>query len=108
MRVALTGVDLNREGALSRPKQSFAPRLRVPGRLPYIRLLFMQKASDADHSMAVLAARDRTRLQGLTQAVKGTPATACRNSRNEYCEWIPAGVAVRPERPAGPRWLPAR
>jgi hypothetical protein len=65
----------------------------------HVRLLYMQKVSQADHNMAVLAATDRQRLQALTQRVQAAPEAECRGNRNEYCEWIPAGVAVRAERP---------
>lgn len=68
----------------------------------------MQKVSDADHAMAVLAARDPVRLDLLTRSVLASPETTCRTDRNEYCEWIPAGVAVRPERPVNQGWAPAR
>lgn len=104
--IALTDVTVNRNGQLTHPAKSFAPRLRQPGRLRHVRLLYMLKVSDADHNMAVLAAADSTRLAALTQRVQAAPAIACRASRNEYCEWIPAGVAVRAERSAGAGWVP--
>lgn len=106
VQIALTEVTLNRNGQLTHPAKSFAPRLRQPARLRHVRLLYMLKVSDADHNMAVLAAADSARLAALTQSVQAAPATACRVSRNEYCEWIPAGVAVRAERPRGADWVP--
>ena len=57
--------------------------------------------------MAVLAAVDSPRLAALTRRVQAAPSTECRVSRNEYCEWIPAGVAVRAEKPRGADWVPA-
>ena len=107
VRVALTGVDLNRDGAITHPAKSVAPRLRMPTRFRRVRLLYMRKVSNADHAMAVLAAPDSQRLAALTHRVQTSPAT-CRNNRNEYCEWIPAGVAVRPEYFKGSDWIPAR
>ena len=108
VRVALTGVDLNRDGAITHPAKSVAPRLRMPNRFRRVRLLYMRKVSNADHAMAVLAAPDSPGLAALTRRVEASPATACRNNRNEYCEWIPAGVAVRPEYRQGADWIPAR
>lgn len=108
VRVAPAEVTLNKSGQLTHPPKPFAPRLRVPGRLEFVHLLFMQAASDADHNMAVLAATDGARLAELTERVQASPATACRSSRKEYCEWVPAGVAVRAERPQGADWVPAR
>lgn len=106
VQIALTEVTLYRNGQLTHPAKSFAPRLRQPARLRHVRLLYMLKVSDADHNMAVLAAADSARLAALTQRVQAEPATACGVSRNEYCEWIPAGVAVRAERPRGADWVP--
>lgn len=108
VRVRLLGVDFNREGAITHSAKSFAPRLRIHGRFRRVRLLYMQKVSDADHAMAVLAAPDSPRLAVLTRSVQASPETACRTNRGQYCEWIPAGVAVRPERPNGSNWVPAR
>lgn len=107
-RIGLTEVTMNRGGALTHPAKPFAPRLRVPRRMRHVRLLYTLKVSDADHNMAVLAARDEARLQALTSAVQGDPQGACRSNRNEYCEWIPAGVAMKAERPEGAAWVPAR
>jgi hypothetical protein len=107
-RIRLTEVTLNQGGTLTHPAKSRAPRLRVPGRMRHVRLLYTLKVSDADHNMAVLAARDEARLGALTAAVQGNPAGGCRSNRNEYCEWIPAGVAVKAERPDGAAWVPVR
>jgi hypothetical protein len=108
IRVALAAVEFNQNGAITPTPKSFAPRMPIPGRFRRVRLLYMQKVSDADHAMAVLAARDLPRLQLLTRSVQASPETACRSNRNEYCEWIPAGVALRPERPVNQGWAPAR
>ena len=43
-----------------------------------------------------------------TCSAQASPETACRANRGQYREWIPAGVAVRPERPNGSNWVPAR
>lgn len=99
VRLALSQVTLHRGDTLTRPRKSIAPGLGMPGRMRYVRLLYMQKVSDADHNMAILAATDTARLQALTQRVQATPLAGCRDSRHEYCAWVPAGVAVRAERP---------
>lgn len=100
IRIALAAVEFNHNGAITQSSKSFAPRMAIPVRFRRIRLLYMQKASNADHAMAVLAARGSDLLEVLTAAVRARPETACRTNRHEYCEWIPAGVAVRAERPA--------
>ena len=95
-RITVGEVKVNKGGVETAVAKPFAPRLRVPGRMRHVRLLFTLKVSDADHNMAVLAARDPGRLGALTGRVEADPAGACRTTRNEYCEWVPAGVAVRP------------
>lgn len=107
VRIALQEVTLERGSQRTHPPRSFAPRLNVPRRLRHVRLLYSLRVSSADHNMAVLAARDSRRLAELTERVQAAPATNCARSRNEYCEWIPAGVAVRAERPDGANWKPA-
>ena len=52
------GAAFNREGAITHSAKSFGPRLPMPGRFGRVRLLCLQKVSDADHAMAVLAAPD--------------------------------------------------
>ena len=107
-RITLAEVTRSHAGQLTHPAKPLHPRLRVPARLRRVRLLFTRKVSDADHNMAILAADSPARLQALTEKVQASPASACRSSRHEYCEWVPAGIAVRPERPVGPAWVPAR
>jgi hypothetical protein len=107
-KITLTGITRNHAGQLSHPPKPLHPRLLVPARLSHVRLLFTRKISSADHNMAILAAPDPARLEALTRKIQSSPATACRISRRQYCEWIPAGIAVRPERPEGAAWLPAR
>ncbi|MBI2688719.1 MAG: hypothetical protein HYX27_20650 [Acidobacteria bacterium] len=107
VEIALTEVAMNRSGQLTHAAKSIAPRIRKPDRLRHVRLLYTLRVSDADHNMAVLAAADSQRLAALTQRVQASPATACVNNRNEYCEWVPAGVAMRAEKPNGTGWAPA-
>lgn len=107
VRVVLTEVAMNRDGQLTHPAKSFAPRLRMPKRMRHVRLLYSLKVSDADHGMAVLAARNLAALGELTTNVQARPETECRNSRESYCEWVPAGIAMRVEKRIGADWKPA-
>ncbi len=97
-RITVGEVKVNKGGVETAVAKPFAPRLRVPGRMRRVRLLFTLRVSDAEHNMAVLAARDIKRLAALTERVEADPAGACRTTRDAYCEWVPAGVAVRPGR----------
>ena len=97
-RVRLLEASVSKGGVVTPQAKSIAPRLNVPERMRYVRLLYTLRVSAADHNMAVLAAADAKRLIALTERVQSDPAGACRSSAKEYCEWVPAGVAVRPDR----------
>ena len=70
----------------------------IPVGMGQVRLLYLLEASAKNHSMAVLAAGRREDLEELTRRVQAAPEEACRREGKAYCEWIPAGVAVRAER----------
>ncbi len=84
---------------------------RFPPRDKYVRLVYLLRASRADHNMAVIAARQIAKLESLTQVIERRPAE-CISSAQAFCSWIPAGIAVRPEmRQASDRaseWVPVR
>lgn len=77
----------------------------------YIRLLYLRRESQTDHDMAILASSKRESLVALTDRVQADPC-ACEKVPHAYCSWVPAGVAVRPERPelanGSESWVPAR
>lgn len=90
------------------------PRLtlfQLPRHAKYVRLLFLRRESQTDHDMAVLAAGHKELLASLTIRVQADPRE-CRDASRSYCSWIPAGVAVRPERQqmkdGSETWLPVR
>lgn len=86
----------------------------VPQGLKRLRLLYLLEASQqgrqGDHSMALLAAADVSALETLTRRVQANPEAGCRTSGREYCQWVPAGVALRAEKPGSgsEAWVPAR
>jgi hypothetical protein len=77
----------------------------------YVRLLYLRRESETDHDMAILASSKRELLVALTDRVQADPR-ACENVAHAYCSWIPAGIAVRPERQelvnGSESWVPAR
>jgi hypothetical protein len=97
-RVRLLEASVSKGGVVTPQTKSIAPRLNVPAKMRYVRLLYTLRVSAADHNMAVLAAANAKRLTSLTERVQSDPAGACRSSAKEYCEWVPAGIAVRPDR----------
>ena len=101
VRIRLREVTVQRGGDVVRAAKPAGWRLRAPGRMRRVRLLYTLRASAADHNMALLAARDEVRLEQLTRRVETSPETECRSFPGAFCSWIPAGVAVRPETSAG-------
>ena len=97
---------------VSTPRSSPVLRLfQLPSRARRVRILHLLRKSEADHDAAILAAKDAGELDRLTALVEADPA-ACRGYRASICRWIPAGIAVRPERRIADRkpeqWVPAR
>ena len=62
----------------------------------YIRLLYLQRLSEADHNMAVLAADRMTILEEATKQIRADPAR-CTTADKIFCSWVPPRVAVRPD-----------
>jgi hypothetical protein len=77
-----------------------------------LRLLYLQRASEADHNMAALGADRKDRLEALTRRVQTDPTACLGNVQPEVCLWIPVGIAVRPEMvnmvDGTKEWTPAR
>jgi hypothetical protein len=94
--------------ACSRPVQ---PLFRLPSWVRSVRLLHLLRVSPTDHDAAVLAGRNADELDRLTALVQADPS-ACHDYRNSTCQWIPAGIAARPERRVMERgaeqWVPVR
>jgi hypothetical protein len=61
----------------------------------HVRLVFLTRASEADHNMAILSSGDLPLLDEMTHEV--TTWAECRSGRDGSCIWVPNGIAVRPE-----------
>ena len=85
-------------GPLAKPTRAL---IHAPPSARFIRMFYLTRKSDADHNMAIAGAAKRDRLEAFTRAFHDSPADACADfaKQREYCEWVPAGVAVRPEVP---------
>lgn len=103
-----------RSGAIRRNDGSHvnAPRplvslFNLPSDSRYVRLLFLTRSSDRDHDQAVLAASSPEQLNILTNQVQSDPVEKCKTQSESSCIWVPAGIAVRPEKKRGREWVPA-
>jgi hypothetical protein len=84
-----------------KPSEKPEPRVQlfgVPASMQHVRLLFMLAVSSADHDMAILAADDLGALNTATQTVQSDPQNGCVHGLHSWCEWVPKGIAVRPEK----------
>lgn len=79
----------------------------LPKNARYVRLLFLTRSSDRDHDQAILTASSAAQLSILTNQVQSNPIENCKTQSESSCLWVPAGVAVRPEKKRGREWVPA-
>jgi hypothetical protein len=112
VRVRFLSAELTKGDETIQQRRPIERLFRLPRRARHVRLVFLRRLSNADHDMAVVAARDRAVLDARTRDVQADPGHACTESGPAHCSWIPAGIAVRPEMPASPgnedAWVPAR
>ncbi len=111
VKIHFVSAAVTKDGVANPVAQPRVPLFQLPDSDKYVRLLYLKRESQTDHDMAVLAASKRELLSALTDRVQEDPH-ACRDAQHTYCSWIPAGIAVRPERLHTPpdmnSWEPAR
>lgn len=110
LALRLTAVELNQEGAIRPMQKPQAAVIPLRRSAAHLRMIFSLHRSDADHSAALLAAKDEGSLAVATEDLQRSPATACTVTRTVECYWIPKGVAVRAEHqdyktPGGADWV---
>jgi hypothetical protein len=97
VRVEFNSAEVTKENKTQPQAQSIAPRFQVARRPNYLRLIYLIRISQADHNMAVVAARKIDALDAITRQIQTNPAGGCNIDRRASCEWIPDGIAVRAE-----------
>jgi hypothetical protein len=86
------------EGGKLATVESVIEPFHLPRTAHHVRLVYLIRASKADHDMAVIGAPDLSTLNAVTREVQAGPADGC---RTPVCQWIPAAIAVRPEKQPG-------
>jgi len=99
--VHLTSAEMTKEGkseAIATPTRAL---VHVPKYARFLRIFYLTRKSAADHDMALLGAGQFARLEAFTNRLREAPQDACADQPREriYCEWIPAGMAVRQQVP---------
>ncbi len=97
VRIGFTTAEATRNSVTVREPKSIAPLFQLPRSARYVRLIFLVRVSQADHDMAVVAARDIDRLDALTLRVQANPGEGCLNGLDGFCSWVPQGIAVQPQ-----------
>ncbi len=112
VRIEFASAESTRNGVTARETKSIAPLFQLPSSARYVRLIYLIRVSQVDHDMAVVAARDIGSLNALTLRVQAKPGEVCRDGRDEFCSWVPQGIAVRLEVERNfegvTTWTPAR
>lgn len=110
--VEFVSAEITREGRTTPQPQPMAHLFELPRGIRHVRLIYLVRVSQADHNMAVAAAKDMDALETLTRRVEANPADACRDGQSAFCAWIPAGIAVVPQLQktinGAVEWVPAR
>ena len=111
VRIEFSSAEAVKGEEKSPQPRPIAPLFDVPRSTKYVRLVYLQRVSQADHEMAVVAASRVDTLEKLTEQVGDNPTVFCRRGRRADCAWIPAGISVQPEMQTsggGTKWVPAR
>lgn len=97
VRLQFLSAEVTNEGkTVPEPRAPVLP-FALPPKAAYIRLLYLQRLSQADHNMAVVAADRMDILESATRQIRADP-NSCHSDSKIICSWVPPHVAIRPEK----------
>jgi hypothetical protein len=96
VRLKFTSAEITKNGKTVPEANPPTLPFALPQGTEHIRLVYLVRASQADHNMAILASKHLASLNTLTAELKKDPAV-CKLDGGVFCSWVPAGVAVRQE-----------
>lgn len=115
VRVRFASAEVIREGkTVATSKAPVEPLFALRRGARHVRLVYLLRSSRADHNMAIVAASRLEDVQAITRDINDDPAQGCQprvpGKAAATCQWVPAGIAVRPEmqKPGSTDWIPAR
>jgi hypothetical protein len=98
VRLEFVSAEATRDGKTnSEPRPPSLP-FSLPQHNEHVRLVYLVRVSQADHNMAIVATKRLDALNTFTKRLKENPAI-CDEEEAIFCSWVPAGIAVRPEKP---------
>ena len=110
VQIRFVSAELSQDGKSASLSQSVRPLFASTRKFRLVRLVYLTRASDSDHDMAVVTANKQEDLEASTKAVLADALAGCVTGAHSQCSWIPAGVAVRPEKQqsGNTAWVPSR
>jgi hypothetical protein len=98
VQIRFVSAELSQDGKSAILSESVRPQFETTQKFRLVRLVYLTRVSDSDHDMAVVAANKQVDLEASTKAVLAEAVRGCVTRSQSQCSWIPAGVAVRPEK----------
>ena len=108
--VRFGSAEFTSNGKSSKRSQPLVPLFNLPENVRYVRLLFLTRVSQAEHDQAILGSPSLADLEALRKRVEDSPSENCKPQPAGVCSWVPAGIAVQPEKRIsanGKTWIPA-
>lgn len=97
VHVVFVSAVFNKRGKKISARHPILPLFRLPPNDRFVRILHLAWANHGSHDAAILAVNRRDLLDPFSNKVALHPSS-CVASPEVFCSWIPAGVAVIPER----------
>jgi len=99
IQIIFRSAEITKENATEYQARPLVRLFDLPGWARFVRLIYLTRASEADHDMAIVAASEKEFLEPATRRVQADPIAGCETERRTRCSWVPAGISVRPEKP---------
>jgi hypothetical protein len=96
VRLKLLSTEETKEGKTAIVTDNRPLPFELPQRSVHLRLIYLLRASRADHNMAIVGSKRLEALDVFTHRLQENP-NGCSSDDEIFCSWIPVGVAVRPE-----------
>jgi hypothetical protein len=97
VRLVFVSAEATRDGKTVPEAHAPALPFALPQRREHIRLVYLVRVSQADHNMAIVAAKRLDALTAFTKRLRENPGVCAEKEEDIFCSWVPAGIAVRPE-----------
>lgn len=94
--LTFVSAEESREGKTAQLTGAPTLPFNLPPKPQHLRLLYLVRVSQADHNMAIIAAKHLDALNTFTNRLREDPSV-CHSDNQIFCSWVPLGVAVRTE-----------